>query len=60
MDTVAAGDQGKGDNVYQVTVVASGGELDVAVTVTNVTRLWEVTFDQAQPQATVGKPEGLA
>ena len=51
-DTESAGDQGKGDNVYQVTVEASGGELEVAVTVTNLDELGKVTFDQPQPQAT--------
>ena len=53
-DTAAAGDQRAGDNVYQVTVVASGGELEVAVTVTDVDEPGEVTFDQPQPQATRG------
>ena len=47
-----AGAQGEGDNVYQVTVVASDGELDVAVTVTDVDEPGEVTFTQPQPQAT--------
>ena len=51
-DTESAGDQGKGDNVYQVTVKASGGELEVAVTVTNLDEPGKVTFDQPQPQAT--------
>ena len=51
-DTVAAGAQGEGDNVYQVTVEASGGELEVSVTVTNLNELGKVTFDQPQPQAT--------
>ena len=51
-DTTAAGPQGEGDNVYQVTVVASDGELEVAVTVTDVDEPGEVTFDQPQPQAT--------
>ena len=36
MTQVEAGPQGAGDNVYQVTVVASDGELDVSVTVTDV------------------------
>ena len=47
-----AGDQGKGDNVYKVTVVASGGMQEVAVTVTNVDEAGSVSFDQPQPQAT--------
>ena len=51
-DTTAAGPQGEGDNVYQVTVVASDGELDVAVTVTDVDEPGKVTFTQPQPQAT--------
>ena len=51
-DTESAGDQGKGDNVYMVTVEASGGELEVAVTVTNENEPGKVTFDQPQPQAT--------
>ena len=51
-DTDSAGDQGKGDNVYKVTVVASEGKLDVVVTVTNVNEDGEVTFTQPQPQAT--------
>ena len=49
-DKDSAGDQGKGDNVYQVTVVASGGELEVAVTVTDVDEPGEVTFTQRQAQ----------
>ena len=51
-DSEATGDQGKGDNVYKVTVIASGGEQEVAVTVTDVDEDGEVTFDQPQPQAT--------
>ena len=51
-DTDAAGPQGEGNNVYQVTVVASDGELDVAVTVTDVDEPGKVTIDQPQPQAT--------
>ena len=50
-DTVASGPQGEGDNVYQVTVVASDGELDVTVTVTDVDEPGKVTFTQPQPQA---------
>ena len=51
-DTVAAGDQGKGDNVYKVTVEASGGKQEVEVTVTDVDEAGSVSFDQPQPQAT--------
>ena len=51
-DIPAAGDQGKGDNKYQITVVANDGEQDVEVTVTDVDEPGEVTFDQPQPQAT--------
>ena len=50
--TGAAGDQGKGDNVYKVTVKASGGSQDVEVTVTNVDEAGSVSFTQLQPQAT--------
>ena len=53
-DTAAAGDQGAGDNVYKVTVVASGGKQAVEVTVTDVDEPGKVTFDQPQPQATRG------
>ena len=49
-----AGPQGVGDNVYKVTVNASGGELDVAVTVTDVDEPGEVTFTQRQPQVSRG------
>ena len=49
-----AGDQGKGDNVYKVTVKASGGSKAVEVTVTDVDEAGSVTFDQPQPQATRG------
>ena len=48
----ASGDQGAGDNVYKVTVTASGGELDVEVTVTNVNEPGSVSFDQLQAQST--------
>ena len=51
-DADEVGDQGKGDNVYMVTVLASGGSQDVAVTVTNENEPGKVTFDQPQPQAT--------
>ena len=53
-DTDDAGPQGVGDNVYQVTVVASGGELEVAVTVTDVDEPGKVTFTQRQPQVSRG------
>ena len=49
-DKDSAGDQGAGDNVYQVTVVANGGELEVAVTVTDVDEPGKVTFSQRQAQ----------
>ena len=51
-DSVQVGLQGAGDNVYKITVVASGGEQAVEVTVTDVDEPGEVTFDQPQPQAT--------
>ena len=41
-----------GDNVYKVTVEASGGTQDVEVTVTDEDELGKVTFSQPQPQAT--------
>ena len=44
--------KGKGDNVYKVTVVASGAKQVVEVTVTDLEEDGEVTFDQPQPQAT--------
>ncbi|MDE2823216.1 MAG: cadherin domain-containing protein, partial [Chloroflexota bacterium] len=56
-DTAASGDQGKGDNVYKVTVVATSDtktELKVEVTVTDIEEDGEVTFNQPQPQATRG------
>ena len=53
-DTAAAGDQRAGDNVYKVTVVASGGKQAVEVTVTDEDEPGKVTFDQPQPQATRG------
>ena len=51
-DTDTSGDQGKGDNVYKVTVIASGTEQDVEVTVINVDEPGSVTFTQLQAQAT--------
>ena len=51
-DADEIGDQGAGDNVYKVTVLASGGEQEVEVTVTNVNEPGKVTFSQPQPQAT--------
>ncbi len=53
-DDEVAGDQGKGDNKYQVTVVASGGEQAVQVTVTDVDEAGKVNFTQPQPQ--IGRP----
>ena len=56
-DTAASGDQGKGDNVYKVTVVATSDtktELKVEVTVEDVEEEGEVTFNQPQPQVTRG------
>ena len=44
-----------GDNVYMVTVSASGGSTDVAVTVTNVDESGKVTIDDLQPQAGAGQ-----
>ena len=49
-DAEEVGDQGKGDNVYKLTVLASGGSQDVVVTVTNVDEPGKVKFDQPQPQ----------
>ena len=64
-EAVAIGPQGAGDNVYKVTVNASGGEQDVEVTVTDVDEPGKVTIDQPQPQATrpleatgTGDPDG--
>ena len=51
-DPVASGEQGAGDNVYKVTVTASGGSQDVEVTVKNVDEAGSVSFDKPQPQAT--------
>ena len=55
-DDASAGDQGAGDNVYKIEVVATSdatAKLDVEVTVTNVDEAGSVTFTQAQPQDTV-------
>ena len=49
-DKAASGNQGKGDNVYKVTVVASGTKQAVEVTVTDVEEEGEVTFKQLKPQ----------
>ena len=46
-DTAAAGDQRAGDNVYKVTVVASGGKQAVEVTVTDVDEPGKVTIRSA-------------
>ena len=51
-DSISAGDQGAGDNVYKVTVLASGGKQEVEVTVTDEDEPGEVEFNQPQPQAT--------
>ena len=59
----SAGDD-DGNNVYEVTVNASGGSTDVMVTVTNVDEMGSVTIDDLQPQAgesmgaTVTDPDG--
>ena len=42
------------DNVYEVTVKASGGELMLEVTVTDVEEEGSVTLSQVQPQAEIG------
>ena len=44
------GDEGA-DNIYNVTVNASGGSTDVSVTVTNVDEMGSVDIDDLQPQA---------
>ena len=44
--------EGAGDNKYQITVVASGGEQAVEVEVVNVNEDGKVTFTQLQAQAT--------
>ena len=49
-DDEVAGDQGKGDNKYQITVVASGGKQAVEVEVTDVDEMGKVTFTRPQPQ----------
>ena len=51
-DGDTSGDQGAGDNKYQITVVASGGEVDVVVTVMNINEPGSVSFDQLQAQET--------
>ena len=51
-DMDSLGNQGKGDNIFQVTVKANAGSHKVAVTVTNVNEDGSVDFDQPQPQAT--------
>ena len=51
-----SGDQGKGDNVYKITVTATGAtssDQAVEITVTNVDEAGIVTFTQVQPQDTV-------
>ena len=49
------GDEGS-DNIYNVTLEASGGSSDVVVTVTNVDEMGTVDIDDLQPQA--GEPVG--
>ena len=44
--------EGAKDNKYQITVVASGGEVDVVVTVVNIDEDGSVSFTQLQAQAT--------
>ena len=44
-----------GDNVYNVTLEASGGSRDVAVTVTNVDEGGSVSLNDRQPQAGAGQ-----
>ena len=44
--------EGAGDNKYQITVVASGGEVDVVVTVVNIDEAGSVSFTQLQAQST--------
>ena len=48
-DYESAKDQGS-DNTYNVTVQASGGSTDVAVTVTNVDEMGSVSLSDLQPQ----------
>ena len=49
-DYESPGDEGS-DNIYNVTVNASGGSTDVAVTVTNVDEMGSVSLTDLQPQA---------
>ena len=51
-DDDSLGNQGKGDNIFRVTVKANAASHAVAVTVDNVNEDGSVTFDQPQPQAT--------
>ena len=44
--------EGAKDNKYQITVVASGGEVDVVVTVVNIDEAGSVSFTQLQAQST--------
>ena len=44
--------EGAKDNKYQITVVASGGEVDVVVTVVNIDEDGSVSFTQLQAQST--------
>ena len=51
-DLDSLGNQGKGDNIFRVTVMANAGSHKVAVSVTNVNEDGSVDFDQPQPQVT--------
>ena len=51
-DGDTSGDQGAGDNKYQITVVASGGKQAVEVEVMNINEPGSVSFNQLQAQET--------
>ena len=52
-DGDTSGDQGAGDNKYQVTIVASGGKHAIEVEVDERKRAWKrVTLTSSQAQAT--------
>ena len=51
-DMESLGNQGKGDDIFRVTVKANQASHKVAVTVTNVNEDGSVDFDQPQPQVT--------
>ena len=57
-DPDSSDDQGAGDNVYQVTVHASGGKVDAVVTVINDERAWEREFRPAAGAVNEG-PDGF-